>query len=115
MTNHESVPYIQHIRDAIKDIESFTKNLTKEQFLKNKLRQSAVVRQLEIIGEATKNIPENFRKKYPETKWKKIAGTRDKISHHYFDVNLSIIWDIIENDLPILKEQIKDILEKEFD
>ncbi|MBS3156895.1 DUF86 domain-containing protein [Candidatus Woesearchaeota archaeon] len=114
MTNHEDLPYIQHIRDAIRYIENFIKGLTKDKFFKDKLRQSAVVRQLEIIGEATKNVSTKFRDKYLEVEWRKMAGTRDRVSHAYFDVNLEIVWSIIEDDLPKLKKQIKKILEKEL-
>ena len=113
MTKHKSIPYLEHMADAIKDIESFTKGLTKSQFLKNKLRQSAVIRQLEIIGEASKNLPENFRENYSEVEWKKIAGTRDKIIHHYFGVDLNTVWDIVKKDLPDLKRKIKAILKTE--
>ena len=112
MTKHESFPYLEHIIDAVKDIESFTRGLTKSQFLKNKLRQSAVIRQLEIIGEASKNLPENFREKYSEVEWKKIAGTRDKIIHHYFGIDLNTVWDILQEDIPDLKEKILKIMEK---
>lgn len=114
MTKHESLPYLEHIIDAIKDIESFTKGLTKIRFVKNKLRQSAVIRQLEIIGEASKNIPSDFREKYVEVEWKKIAGTRDKIIHHYFGIDLDTVWDIVKKDLPDLKKKVKAILEKEY-
>ena len=113
MTKHESLPYLEHIIDAVNDIESFTKGLTKSKFLKNKLRQSAVIRQLEIIGEASKNLPENFREKYSEVEWKKIAGTRDKIIHHYFGIDLNTVWDIIKKDLPDLKRKIIAILKTE--
>jgi len=113
MTKHESLPYLEHIIDAVNDIESFTKGLTKSRFLKNKLRQSAVIRQLEIIGEASKNLPENFRKKYSEVEWKKIAGTRDKIIHHYFGIDLNTVWDIVKKDLPDLKRKIIAILKTE--
>jgi len=112
MTKHESLPYLKHIIDAIKDIGSFTKGLTKIQFLKNKLRQSAVIRQLEIIGEASKNLPANFRERHGEVEWKRIAGTRDKIIHHYFGIDLNTVWDIVKNDLPELKRKIKSILEE---
>ncbi|MBI2647167.1 DUF86 domain-containing protein [Candidatus Woesearchaeota archaeon] len=112
MTKHESFPYLEHMIDAAKDIESFTKGLTKSQFLKNKLRQSAVIRQLEIIGEASKNLPENFREKYNEVEWKRIAGTRDKIIHHYFGIDLNTVWDIVKKDLPDLKRKIIVILEE---
>ncbi|MBS3101638.1 DUF86 domain-containing protein [Candidatus Woesearchaeota archaeon] len=104
---------MEHIIDAVNDIESFTKGLTKSKFLKNKLRQSAVIRQLEIIGEASKNLPENFREKYSEVEWKKIAGTRDKIIHHYFGIDLNTVWDIVKKDLPDLKRKIIAILKTE--
>ena|SRR3989338_8735901 len=107
MTKHENLPYLEHMIDAINDIESFTKGLTKSQFLKDKLRQSAVIRQLEIIGEASKNLPESFRKDHAEVEWKKIIGSRDKITHQYFGIDLNTIWDIVEKDLPDLKDKIK--------
>ncbi|MEK6952845.1 MAG: DUF86 domain-containing protein [Nanoarchaeota archaeon] len=110
MTKHEAIPYVEHIRDAIAYIESFTKNLTKEKFLSDRLRQNAVIRELEIIGEATKNTPENFRKKYPNVEWKEMARTRDKIIHGYSEVDLEIVWNIIKKDIPDLKKKIKSIL-----
>ncbi|MFH1209817.1 MAG: DUF86 domain-containing protein [archaeon] len=103
--------FISHVSDSINNIESFSKNLSKDKFIKDKLRQSAIIRQLEIIGEATKNLPLEFRKKYPETKWKEIAGLRDKITHHYFGINLNIVWEVVEKDIPKLKENIKNILD----
>jgi len=103
--------FISHISDSIDNIESFSKDLSKEKFIKNKLRQSAIIRQLEIIGEATKNIPSEFRKKYPENEWSKIAGLRDKITHHYFGINLDIVWEVVEKEIPKLKENIKKIIE----
>ncbi len=99
--------YIEHILENINDIEEFSKGLTKNEFLKDKLRQKAIVRSIEIIGEAAKNIPENVKVNYKEIEWRKIAGTRDRIIHHYFGVDLDIIWEIIKKDLPILKSQIE--------
>jgi len=113
MTKHKILPYLEHIIDAIKDIESFARGLTKSKFLKNKLRQSAVIRQLEIIGEASKSLPGNFREKHSEVEWKKIAGTRDKIVHHYFGIDLNTVWDIVKKDLPALKRKIIAILKAE--
>ena len=86
--------------------------MTKSKFLKNKLRQSAVIRQLEIIGEASKNLPANFREERREIEWTKISGTRDKIIHHYFGIDLNTVWDIVKKDLPDLKGKIKSILEE---
>lgn len=98
--------FIQDILDNIKDIESFSKGLTKEKFVSNKLRQNAVIRSLEIIGEAAKNIPDSFREKYPKIPWKRIAGFRDILSHSYFGVSMDRVWNIIEKDLQKLKEEI---------
>src|SRR3989344_4951410 len=113
MTKHEIIPYIKHIRDAIRNIESFINNLLKENFLNDKLRQDAIVRELEIIGEATKNIPEDFRKKYPKIEWRKMAGTRNRVIHAYFEVDLDLVWRIVKEDLPKLKKQIQEVLKKE--
>ena len=101
--------FIQDILESIKDIESFSKGLTEEKFTSDKLRQNAIIRSLEIIGEAVKNIPDSFREKYPPIPWRKIAGFRDILSHAYFGVNIDRIWKIIEKDLPNLKEEIKKI------
>lgn len=95
--------------DSIENIESFLKEISKESFFKDRLRQSAVIRQLEVIGEATKNIPDSFRKKYPEIPWKKIVGLRDIIIHTYFEIDLDITWEIIKKDLPLLKKQVQNI------
>jgi len=105
--------FLEDILGSIKNIESFVKGVSKEKFMSNNEKQSAVIRQLEIIGEAVKNISEKFRKKYPKVEWKKIAGTRDIFIHAYFGVISERVWGIIKKDLPILKKQIKEILEKE--
>jgi len=109
----DALVFIKHILDSIKRIESFIKNVSEKSFIGNEEKQSAVIRQLEIIGEAAKNVPELFRKKHQEIPWNDIAKTRDKIIHYYFRVDLDIIWDIIKNNLPELKRDIKEILEKE--
>jgi len=71
-----------------------------------------VVRNLEIVGEAAKNIPANIKDGYPDVEWKKIAGLRDILAHEYFGVDLEILWDIVENKLPDLKKQISRLLKK---
>jgi uncharacterized protein with HEPN domain len=101
--------FIEDILNSIKNIEEFSKNLDKDSFSKDNLRQSAIIRQLEIIGEAVKNMPLSFRTKYPKIAWKDIAGFRDVLSHAYFGVNLDRVWKIIESDLPKLKEEINKI------
>ena len=101
--------FIDDILDSIKNIEEFSLHLDREKFFEDILRQSAIIRQLEVIGEAVKNVPDSFRKKYPKIPWKDIAGFRDILSHAYFGVNMNRVWNIVEKDLPILREEIKRI------
>lgn len=109
----DSLVFIKHIRDAIGLIENFTEGISKNSFIINKEKQYAVMRALEIIGEAAKNIPQPFRNKYEIIPWKEIAGTRDKLIHLYFGVNLDLIWKVVKEDIPTLNKQIKEILEAE--
>ena len=106
----DDLAFIEHILDSINAIEDFSKGITKEELTSNRLRQSAIVREMEIIGEAIKNISKKTRSKYNEVRWKEIVGTRDKIVHHYFGIDFNIIWDIIKKHLPLLKKQMKEIL-----
>lgn len=102
--------YLQHILDAIADIERFIEDITKEQFLKNKEKQYAVLRALEIIGEATKNLSQDVRAKFCEIPWKDIAGMRDKLIHTYFGVNPELVWETLKHHLPQLRKQVSGIL-----
>ncbi len=106
-----NVPYLKHILDAIADTESSLNGLSKKQFKGNKDVRDATVRRVEIIGEAVKNISKELKDKHPEVEWKKIAGTRDKIIHAYFSVDLDIVWNITKKYLPKLKKQIQQISE----
>lgn len=103
--------YLDDIIESIKRIEKYTKNVSYENFIKNKLLIDGTVRNLEIIGEAVKRIAEDIKKKYPDVEWKKIAGLRDILIHEYSGVNLKIVWDVITNNLPKLKKNIKKIIE----
>ncbi|MBI5392832.1 DUF86 domain-containing protein [Candidatus Woesearchaeota archaeon] len=105
--------YIEHIYESIQNIEEFMENLSEEDLRSKKLYQNAIVRELEIIGEATKNIHSGFTNKYPNVPWSEIAKTRDKLIHYYFEVDLKILWDIIHVDIPSLKKQIIEILKQE--
>lgn len=98
--------FINDIKESIKNIEEFSKGLTQEKFSKDKLRQSAIIRQLEIIGEAVKNIPNSFREKFPKIPWKDIAGFRDILSHAYFGVSIERVWNILRFDLPVFKKEL---------
>ncbi|HIH42873.1 TPA: DUF86 domain-containing protein [Candidatus Woesearchaeota archaeon] len=104
-----SVVFLQHILDNIQKVESFSKNISRQELTKNLQKQYAIVRAIEIIGEAARNIPADVKKRYPEISWNEIVGTRDVLIHHYFGVDLNIVWDIIKKNLPVLKEQIKKI------
>ncbi len=75
--------------------------------------QDATLRRIEVIGEAVKNISQRLKKDYPKIEWKKIAGTRDVLIHAYFKVDLDLVWDIVKEDLPNFKKQLKDILKKQ--
>ena len=105
--------FIKHILESIDKIEAFSKNLSKKTLSKNELKQYAIIRAIEVIGESVKNLPDSLKNKYPNIPWKEIAGTRDKMIHHYFGVDLNIVWDIVSKEIPKLKEDIKDILKKE--
>lgn len=101
--------FIEDILESIKLIERYIGNVSKESLGTNQKLKDSIVRRLEIIGEAVKNIPDNFRDKYPEIEWRKIAGLRDIIIHAYFNIDLDVTWDIIKKDLPNLKKKIQRI------
>ena len=102
----KDLPFLDHILDSINAIENFLKDSNKQEFLRSRLKQSAVVREIEVIGEAVKNISNELKNIHKEIKWKDIAGTRDKMIHHYFGVDLDIVWNIVTMDLPNLKTEI---------
>ena len=104
--------YLNDIIESIKRIEGYMKCITKETFPKDDKLQDAVIRRLEIIGEAAKNVPIDYRNKHPEIEWKKIAGMRDVLIHAYFGVVLERVWVAVRNDLPILKKQLNKILKE---
>jgi uncharacterized protein with HEPN domain len=104
--------YLHHILDAINRIQGYIAGVSYDQFLQDSLLQDGVVRQLEIIGEAARNVSGTFRDAHPELPWSQMTGTRNKLIHGYFEVNLFIVWDTVQSDLPPLKQQVERILEE---
>jgi len=102
--------YLRHILDAVSDIKRFMEGLTKEEFFENKEKQYAVLRALEIIGEATKNLSKEMKAKHSEIQWKDIAGMRDKLIHEYFGVNLNLVWETVKKNIPELEKKISEML-----
>ena len=106
--------YLEHILDAIDRINISIQNTpAKEDFMNeedNWETSEIVFRQLEIIGEAVKNLSEDLKVRYPQTPWKQIAGMRDYLIHEYFTINYERVWDTVHNDIPVLEQQIKNIL-----
>jgi len=101
--------YIDHILESITKIEEYTSNLSKEEFFNNELIQDAVIRKLEIVGEATKRIPSNIYENYTDIPWLDMARMRDKLIHHYLEVDLDIVWKTIIEDIPNLKTHLEKI------
>jgi len=98
--------YVADIVESIRKIQQYTKDLSRHDFMANTQIQDAVLRRLEIIGEAVKGIGEDVRSKYPVVPWKEIAGMRDVLIHGYFGVKLERVWKVIEEDLPELKSHL---------
>ena len=101
--------YLRHILECIESIESYIPN-GKSDFFSSKLIQDAVVRNLEVLGEATKRISQDLRRQYSQLPWREMAGLRDVLIHNYFGVDNEIVWNVVEKELPTLKEQIIDML-----
>ena len=106
----EFLDYIEDIIGAMNDALSFVKDMEYDVFLRDKKTIYAINRALEIIGEATKNIPTSVKNRYPQIPWKKMAGMRDKVIHEYFGVDLKRVWRTVKKDIPDLKPLFEKIL-----
>jgi uncharacterized protein with HEPN domain len=107
--NRIYLDYVQDILDSIRDIESFIKGMTFEEFKKDRKTINAVVRSIEVIGEASKKLPAAIKARYPDVPWKKMAGMRDKLIHEYFGVDLEILWVVSRKEIKALKPAIRRI------
>jgi uncharacterized protein with HEPN domain len=103
---------LSDIIEAIKRIQDYISGMNYQTFLKDLKTRDAVIRNLEVIGEAAKNINDEFREQNPGVPWKEMSGLRDKLIHHYFGVNFEIVWTIIRDELPGTQKNIQIILEE---
>jgi uncharacterized protein with HEPN domain len=108
--SNEFLDYVEDIVDAMEKAEILLKGVTYDQFESDFRINFAVVRALEIVGEATKRLPMTLRDQYPNIPWKQMAGMRDRIIHGYDTVDLEIVWDVVKQDIPQIKPQIQQIL-----
>ena len=104
--------FLEHITYSINQIERYTKNISAKQFMDDVETQDAVMRRFEIIGEATKNLPEELKGKYPDIKWRQIAGLRDKLIHEYFGVDTNLVWKLVSRDLKLFKTEILKLIKE---
>jgi len=107
------IEYLRHILAETEYLMQQSQKLSKETFIHDETLKRAFVRSLEIIGEATKNVPQDFRQQYPQIEWKAVAGMRDKLIHGYFEVDYDIVWNVVINELPKLQQDIKQIIYQE--
>ena len=109
MSNRSDIDLLEDILICMEKIQSYAGGLTYNQFRNDLKTQDAIIRNIEIIGEATKHLSDAIRMKYKHIPWKEIAGTRDHLIHGYFGVNIDIVWEIATTDIPKLKAQIEKI------
>ena len=105
--------YLRHINDECVYLISIGENLLQDKFIEDETLKRAVVRSLEIIGEASKKIPADFKVEWNSIQWKIMAGMRDRLIHDYIGVNYAIVWDVMKNKIPDIYKQISDLLSQE--
>ena len=112
MSKRRDIDLVEDILICLEKIEQYVSGYSYDEFLKDHKTQDAIIRNIEIIGEASKRISQELKTKYSSIPWKRIAGTRDRLIHGYFGVNIDIVWEIATMDVPVLKEDIQKIREE---
>ena len=111
--SHSPLEYLRHVLDEMAYLAGRTQGLRKDEFLRDETLRRAFVRSLEIIGEAVKNLPIEFREKHGHVDWRAMAGMRDRLIHAYFGVDYDIVWDVVTNKVPMLRLEIQQIIQNE--
>lgn len=106
----DPIVFVRHILESIEQIEKYVLHLAEKDFLESVQLQDAIIRRIEIIGEAAKNIPENFKEEHSDIPWRKMEGMRNALIHGYFGIDLILVWNVITKNLPELKAMIKPLL-----
>lgn len=108
-----TLEFLRHILDETEYLMDRSQGLTVDQFMRDATLQRAFVRSIEVIGEASKKIPDELKQKYSHLEWRAMTGMRDRLIHGYFGVDYDIVWDVVTNKIPVLNQAIKEILEAE--
>jgi uncharacterized protein with HEPN domain len=103
---------LDDILEALEKIMEYVDGVSEREFENNTEKQDAVIRRIEVLGEAVKNIPFDFRDKHPDIPWRSIAGMRDVVIHQYFGVTISLVWKVATSDVPAIREKIEKIIEE---
>ena len=111
MNNKDPVVFVSHILECIEKVEEYTTGKSRQDFLDSTQLQDAVIRRIEIIGEAARNIPKSIQEEYPQVRWDEAKGMRNILIHEYFGVDLELTWQVVQRDLPKLKKQMSELKE----
>jgi uncharacterized protein with HEPN domain len=106
----DDLVYIHHVLDAIIQIQKYAKNLTSKKFLRSQITKDAVIRQVTIIGEASRRLSPDFQKNHPQVPWSQVIGMRNRLVHDYLGTDFGEVWRVVQEDLPTLKQQLRKML-----